>query len=371
MASGINSGSTIGNSLMLREFGTGGAEKASEAKPGTGSGSIGASGQAPDVQRSAMMGAVMSSLAAMMPKLSGQAVDVLLLQVTTAMKDTISKSEKGKIESDTNVKKTQIDEKKAKMDEANKKIEEAENKMKNMSIWDKIKVAFQYIGAIMAIIAGALAIAAGVALGGFTGGLTAIAGVVGGIAMISAGVMMLGMAADATVGLTNKDGLGIVGLIAKDYNMKHKGMSEEDALADARSREQISRIVVAVIASVLAIGGAIASGPAVAAAAGSTAMAIAGNAVNVVNGVTTAASATGDMTVGILKREAQEQKAEGTKRQAEGKEMQAMIQQLDDMIDMAMQRLKGAGDRFEAMLDSLTDAIKDRGDTMSRVGLRA
>lgn len=91
----------------------------------------------------------------------------------------------------------------------------------------------------------------------------------------------------------------------------------------------------------------------------------------IASGINQMAMGAGDLTTSIMKNEANQEKASATEKKGEAKQMEATIQSLDDMIDLAMSRLKGAGQRFDAMLDSLTDAIKDRGDTMARVGLRA
>ena len=42
------------------------------------------------------------------------------------------------------------------------------------------------------------------------------------------------------------------------------------------------------------------------------------------------------------------------------------MQMLDDMIDAALARLMASGDRFAAMLDGISDAMQDRGNTLSR-----
>lgn len=349
-------------STLLTDCGATGTQNVQSTTPTTGQGNVGQTGPTPDAPPPNMMGAVMESLGAMMPKISGQMLDLLLLQITTQMKETISKTEKDKIETDTGAKRVQIGEKQAKLEEAAKKIQEAEDKMKNMSVWDKIKLAFQYIGAIMSIIAGVFAILAGVAAGAFTGGATAIAGIVGGAMLITAGILMLGMAADATYAMTNKDGLGFVGAITKEIKMD-QGMSEEDALASAQKADMIAKITVGVLAAVLAIGGSIA-------AAFVATPALVGTVMSVIGAVNTVAMATGDITVAVLRNDAQQDKADGIHKQADGKKMEALIQSLDDMIDLAMARLKGAMNVFDGMLDALTDAIQDRGNTMGRVGLK-
>jgi hypothetical protein len=384
--------STLRDSRMLGNVGTSTVKKTEGQDPAPGAGSITATGQAPDPARPGMMSAVMASLSAIMPKMTGQQVDVLLLQVTAKMKDTISEGEQKKIETDTKVKQTQIAEKKSKLEEADRKIQEAKDKMDHMSIWDKIKLGFQYLGAILSIVAGVLAMVAGIAAGALTLGIgapAALASVIGGAMLVTSGILMLGMAADATYAACNKpDGLGFVGQITKEVKMK-EGMSEEDAVKEATHNDMISRIVVGGLAALLAIAGSIAALPLAFASGGSTIASLVGTAAQTggaiakastsmvstvtgfIGGISQIAEGAGDMTVGIMKRDAQDEKSEGMRTQADAKKMEALIQSLDDMIDLAMGRLKASGERFDAMLDSLTDAIKDRGDSMARVGLRA
>lgn len=328
-----------------------------DVKPGAavekaaGSGSLGSPGGLPAAQRQSTMSAMNASLFAMTPKVTGAQLDVLLLEVTTKMKDTISATEKNKIETDTNAKKLKIDEKKAKLEEAQKKIDQAENKMKNLSIWDKIKIGFQFLGAIVSFAAGALMAATGV-------------GVLAGAALMAAGVLMFGLAVDAVVAATSKDGLGIMGQIVKaDLKARHPDWSEEKIMGKATEAEMISRIVVSSVAAILSLAGGIGAIKG-AATAIQSALSITGAVASIMTGV-------GDGVVGGLKYDATKTKAEGMKTQSEGKAMAALIQSLDDAIDQAMARLKGAAERFDGMLDAITEAMQDRGQTLARVGLRA
>ena len=62
---------------------------------------------------------------------------------------------------------------------------------------------------------------------------------------------------------------------------------------------------------------------------------------------------------------AADSRKEGMEMQADSQEIQAFMQQLDDMIDQSLTLLMQSMDRFNAMLDSITDMAKDTADTMS------
>lgn len=379
MSSGISNDSAARNSWMLQDFGatgTKGTQATDAGQKAAGAGQTAQAGPTPDAPPPAAMNALMASMTDMMPKMSGQMLDVLLLEVTSKMKDTIDKSEKDKIQTDVGAKRAQIGEKQAKMEEATRKIQEAEDKMKSTSIWDKIKLAFQYVGAILSIIAGIASIIAGAATAATGAGLLAIAG---GAMLVTSGLMMLYMAADATYAAVNPDGLGFVGAAVKADKMAG-GMPEEEAMKEAGKADMIAKITIGAVAAVLAVAGSImtlpvagVALPGVAASITSTASKVPGIIIGLVSGANQLATSAGDITVGVLKNEANQEKADGMKKKAEAKSMEASIQALDDMIDMAMQRLKGASERFDAMLDALTDRIQSHGESMANaaVGLRA
>lgn len=362
--SGFSSPDVLRNTYGTTTQKAGGAES---IQGPVGTGAANAAGAAPDPARTTAMSGVIASLSAMMPKVSAQDTDVLLLQITTKLKETTEASEKDKIRADTSNKKAQIEEKQRKMDEAQEKIKAAEDKMKNLSIWDKIKIGFQFLSAIMTIAAGVIAALVGAAAVA-TGALSpaGVAAIAGGVMMVTAGVLMLYSAIDASVAASREDGLGIAGLIEKDKLMA-RGKTEEEAIQGGAEKDKLSRTVIGAVTAALAIAGAIAAFPA---GGGAAILALASRVTGVVSAISTMATSAGDITTGVLKYKATEEKSEGQLKQADGKRMEATIQVLDDMIDQAMTRLKGAGDRFNAMLDSLTEAIQDRGDSLSRVGLR-
>jgi transloator len=340
----------------------------------TGSGVSAASGPAPASASTATQSAVMASLQAMMPKMTGEQMDVMILSIVTKMKDTIDATEKDKVKVDQGTKRANLLEKQNKIEEADKKIQEAKDARENASVWDKIKLAFQYIGAILTILAGVALMAAATATG-----VGVAAGLIGGGMMVGAGIAMLALAADATYAQTN-GGIGFVGEIVKQAKMAG-GASQEEAEKAARTGDMVARIVIGVGAAVAAIaGGAVAgigafvgaasSGAAIASTAAQTAQKVMDIVMALLSAGTTIASSTGDAATAGVKYKASQTEAEGKKLQGDAKTLEALNQTLDDMIDQALARLKGAGERFDAMLDSLVDAAKDRGDTLARASFR-
>jgi hypothetical protein len=149
----------------------------------------------------------LKSLTAFMTGKSSIDVEVLLVQVAVAMRDTEATTQKTKINTDQETKKAQMREKEHKLEESAKKLE----KQQNGSIWEKIKLAFEWLGAMLAV---ALAVIASVAsLGGAS-------------ALIVAAVAAVALVINSTV--TQATGQGIMGNIV----LAAGGSKEEAAKAD-------------------------------------------------------------------------------------------------------------------------------------------
>lgn len=327
--------------------------------------------------------AALASLSAFISGSGNVDTEVLLVQVAVAMRDTEALTHEKKIKGDQEAKRAELKEKEAKLEEAQKKIEEAEEKRKSGSLIDKIKLAFEWLGAIIAIAAAAILIATGV-------------GAVVGAALIVAATVALVMAIDSTVAMAN-DGIGIAGSIAKAA-----GASEEE-IAKADMGFRISLAVVGILAAVVS-GGASVIGAAKSAVgagvkAGQTAYK-AGDAVmdaaktaakeafmttwrasgsamsqgartaqqvaSASEATIAAGSAGADIGKSVITAEATTLRAEAKELEADAKRYEAMMQMLDDFIDQALARLMAASDRFNAILDGITEAMSDRGDTLSR-----
>lgn len=341
-------------------------QKAPPTKSAVGSGNIEATGKAPPVPTAAKsMNAAMASLLAMVPQMAGDLLDVLLLQITTKMKDSVDQSEKGKIETDGQKRKQQIADKAAKYEESQKKIDESQSKMKETSkISSILGTIFNFLSAIVQVVVGIALIATGV-------------GAANGALMIAAGALSALSAVDSVVALTNKDGLGIVGLITKAAAMEN-GASEEEAVKMGQTADLVAQAVVTTATLVLSIAsgvGAIAGAASGAASAASSAATATMKAVDLGSkaaniGLNVANAATKGIIAGVT-YDQQKGHLNAVSDRADAKSMEAVTKALDDAIDQAMTRLKGAGDRFDAMLDGVIDAMKDRAESVSRVGVRA
>lgn len=309
-------------------------------QPTTGAGSTAPTGSVPGAPSDPSYSVVLDSLTKFMPQVTGEVLDVMLLEITVKMKETEEASQKDKIKVDQEAKRTALAEKADKLKEAETKIQEAIDKEKNASIWDKIKMAFQALGALLAIVAGLALIATG-------------AGAAAGAALIAIGVIGLIMVIDSAVKMGT--GHGIAGAIAK------AGGASDEYANKCDFGFGIAMAGLALIAAVACFF--IPGGQAMAVNSFAQSLqafgSIASASIAIVN-------ATGDATVAVIKYEAQTEKAEGQKTQAEAKQMEAWIKQIDDFIDQALQRLMGAMDRFNAMLDGIMEAIQDQAKTVAK-----
>lgn len=312
-------------------------------------------------------------------------VDVLLIQIAVAMRDTEAKNEKSKINTDQEAKKAEMREKEHKLEEAAKKLQEALDKKNSSNIFDKIKLAFEWLGAILAVALAAVMIATGV--GAVVGGL-----------LIAAAVTAVVMAVDSTVAAAT--GMGIAGNIAYAA-AKAEGKTDAEAKEIAGKADMGFKISLAIlgIAFSLAAGGvgaansfrsAIQAGKDAAemgakikdiviaaktafmqtmeqsGAAVSQTMQLMAKGLSVGEGVNTAAIAGTEIGKAVVKYEETEARSDAKKLEADAKQHEAMMQILDDMIDQALTRLMAASDRFNTMLDEIVEAMNDRGNTMAR-----
>lgn len=397
-----------------------GANAAGGAAPATGAGSIAGAGPAPDADPMALLNAAMSSLAEIMPKMSGDQIDVLLGSIIAKMKDVTDKGDRDAINTNMAAKKDAIHMKEASLKEAETKLESAADSMKHASIWDKIKLAMSYVGAILTMIAGAVMIATGV-------------GAVAGACLIAAGVIMLVLAIDQTVETAEKDqgkaGLGMFGMMVKAcYEGTHSGCTDEEAEKAAEKGQmgiQIGLMGVALLLSLPAMAGSAASlvsgGMRLAARVAESVTEFAGMGETVASSVTEASASVTEAVetfqtflrggseaaddaaqaarfqrvATVLTRvneaaTAGSQVVDGTATaasaaygydatrdssdaktyQADGKRFEGLAAILDDLMDAAMLRLKGSGERTNGMLEALIESVKDRGETLAHIGAR-
>ncbi len=309
-----------------------------QGKDVTGSGITGASGPAPD-PTSPTYTSILQSLGAFMPQLASEMVDILLAEVVSKMKDIQEKNNTERLQIDEEKKRTMLTQKREKLDEATEKVQDAIAKEESSSIWDKIKLGFQALGA-------AIMIGLGVALL-FIPGFQAV-----GALMITAGVISAIMVADALTKELSDSGMGIMGNI-----VLAAGGSEEQAMdADLGFGIALAVVGIAVAIATFFVPGGQANAMATMAQSIAT---IAGAVINIT-------TATGDIAAGVVRYQAADLRADASELQAEAKEMEALMQILDAFMDQVMSFLMGSNDRFNEMIDGLMQNIQDKGATLSK-----
>lgn len=340
--------------------GTDGLSKADGVSSGdkVGGGSLSeTSSPVPDVRsQSPEFKAMMAALIAFEPELGTVDQEVLLAEVISKLKDTQNANDKEGIKADTARKQAAISEQKEKLNQAEKKQAEAEEKQKSASIWDKIKLAFQFLAAAISIVVGSILVATG-------------AGTALGLLMIAGGVIGIVQGIDSA--LKQSTGFGMAGLAAKA-----RGESDEKARQD----DFITGMVmtgVSVVIGIATIAVSVTSVKSIADAAvdiGTKAAEFAASiqkAANVATQVSNLATAVGDVGAGAVRYMASELSTDATKLRAEGKRSEASMKVLDDMIDQAIARMVANGDRFNQMLDGMMDALQDKSRSLTQAQFTA
>lgn len=308
-----------------------------ETQPGSGVG--GQNGNVPDASNQAMTLGLAMALLSFLPTDLGSDFETRLAEVTDKLKATTSEAEKSRVNNEMENKRLNIEENEARMEEAQTKMDDAEASAENGAIWDKISIAFQLLGAVLMAALGAVLIATGV--GAAAGGL-----------MIAGAVLMTLSAINSIVAQTTEDGLGIAGSIAKSSGADmetagHWDMGIGITLA-------VATAVVAIASTVITAG---AAGPALVGAVQSL--------LSAASSVASSAGAVSGAVSAGYKMDATFDRTDATEKQAQMKDNEAFMQQLDDLIDQALTMLMAANDKFNAIMDSVTEMVQDTGNTLS------
>lgn len=364
--------------------------QAAGAPAATGSGIIGgAPGALPDIDpkvEATIFANALASLSAFRASHARLDVDTLLVQVAVTMRSAEATNQENRIVNDREAKLSQIREKETKLREAGEKLAAAEERKAGGDVLANVKLAFEWIGTIVAFATAAVLIATGA--GAVVGGL-----------LLAAAFTSLFMAIDSSV--SHATDLGIAGNIAKDTG----GTDEQIGQADMGFK--IGLAILGVGFS-LAAGGVSAAGAAKAAVDAGTsayqtaratgeavfkavgkaaaqardafiaasgaageglgqAVKVAQRGIAVTDAVTMLGS--GGMEIGrsVVSYEETQFRAEAKDLDSETKSREALMQSLDDMIDQAMTRLMTVSDRFNAILDEIMAAAADRSASLSRV----
>ncbi|WP_163850636.1 type III secretion system translocon subunit SctE [Pseudooceanicola aestuarii] len=327
-------------------YGTTGTEQTQETQTGGGIGGM-QNGGAPDPAAPGY-GSILEGLRNFMPELGSESFETRLAEITSKLKEITSQVHTDRVLNEQETKRLNMKENEAKIEESEKKLDEAEAKRKSGNIFDKISMAFQALGAFLMIAIGA-ALAA-------VPGMQAV-----GALMIAGGVIMAVSLINSIV--QEETGAGIAGNLAKAIDPD----ISDDALMAIDMAFTITLAVAGIVAAVAsgrvdaAVQGFAGLSASVAKAAVETVRTVAA----VAAAVTQAGSAVAQVGSAGYGLSAAEDQADAMDLQADSQAIQALMQQLDDLIDQALAMLMGASDRFNAMLDQITEMNKDSGDTLS------
>lgn len=301
--------------------------------------------------------------------------EILLAQVAVAMRDAETAAQKGKIDVDTNKKQAAAADKQAKLEEAQTKFEEAQKKKESASLIDKIKLAFEWVGAILAVAIAAVMIATGV-------------GAVVGAALMIGAITAVVMAIDSTVKAATDGKFGIASGIGKAMSETFGFEFDAEKAAKADMGFSIALAGIGILTAVFSLGaGFMNAGKAVGSAAGTAAKVadsvadaadtalkakkMAANVLNTANTVNDIGTASANAASTAYTFEASKASSEAKDLQGKAKIDQAMMEQLNEMIDQALARMMAAGDRFNQILDGIMEAVNDRGNSLSRARFSA
>jgi hypothetical protein len=319
--------------------------------------------------------AIVASVLSFMPAMSDDATDVLLAEATMKMQKLEAKSDNDQVTTDTDKKRDALAAKEEKIKESEQKIQDALSKTQGESIWDKVKIAFEAIGSVLACVIGAALVLTG-------------AGAALGLLMIAGGVLGLVMTADAiTTAVTGESfaqrafpndpkaqmgfeiGMACLGVVIAVAGLA-AGISAFSAAADVvevadaaveagtQTPEQIES----------AVNAGEEAGQEVANSAQQTAK-TAEVASNAVNAATTLGQAGGDVYYDVMNYEATNENADAKDLQADAKRMEAVVQMLDGLLDIVMQHMKSHIQQWDGALDSITSAMDDRNQSLMRAKL--
>lgn len=335
-----------------------------------GGGNAGAAGGPLPQIDAQTMSDLRASLASLGLTTSPRQVDVLIVEVAISLRDIESNSQSKKITVDQSAARERLASQGKQIEDMIKKQDEAKEKKESASIADKIKLAFEWLGAVIAVVVAVVAIATG-------------AGAVVGALLLAAAVTAIALAADSSVKEATGHGIGY-------HSAKSMGLSDEQAA----KHEQAFQITMAVLGAVLSIAaGGVSAVNSVRAAASTGASAataatktvgesikeglkavwnfagregmskgakMATKGIEIAEAVNTIGSTATSITATSYQGVATKLSAEAKEYEGKSKIDAAALNQLNDMIDQAFARLMAAGDRFNAIIDDRMEAINDR-----------
>ena len=276
------------------------------------------------------------ALASFSPKGMSGDFEAKLAEITSKLKDVSVENEEDRVNNEQENKRKSIQENQSKIEDSDKKVQDSEAKQKKSKIANIFAAIGQALGAAIMAVAGAALILTG-------------AGAAAGVALLVASVVVGLAATDAIMSATREDGLGMGGAIAKASG------ADEDQIKKWNTGVSIA----------LAASSAVASMAAMVVTGGVSGAATVQAIMNVANAATGLMAATSTAVSAGFGHAASKDNEEAMDLQADSQEIQAFMQQLDDLIDQAMTLLMSSNERFNAMMDSLSEMAHDTGNTLS------
>ena len=300
--------------------------------PTTSAGIAAQGGAAPDPSSPSFQ-VVASSLSQFFPALSGEEIDIKIAQATLQLQEVVGKTNTNELVAKEEQKRESLAERTQKLEEAQAKQEEAEAKQKKGGFLNRLKTAFQFIGAALTVAIGAALIATG-------------AGAAFGAVLVGMGAIQMMMAIDSVV--AQETGFGITGNIVKAF-----GGSDELARGFDIAYQVIATVAIIAV-SIMTMRADVLVAE------------FAKGAALVVGAVTTITSSSVAIKSSVVNNQAANAQADAQDLQADGQDLQAFNELLNDFIDQILNRVSGAATQFNAMLDDISQSVKDRGDTLAR-----
>lgn len=304
----------------------GGTTALDELKDSTGRGVLEQSGEVGDAPPPPAT--LQMALAAFAPMVMGN-FEAKLADITSRLGEMNSEVSKDRLLNEQESKRLNMQENQAKLEVSEEKMENALISGKVADVFNTISMVAQGISAGILLVAGGVLAATGVGSGA-------------GVGLMLAGGLMVASLVNTLV--QSETGNGVAGNVFKAMFPEM-----DEGLLMAIDIAATVYLVAASIATVAFSGGASLMG---AAAQIGTA------ATSIIGGVATAGSSTAGIVGAVNTSEAQQM-------QADTKDIEAFMQQLDDIIDQAMQMLMEATQRFNAVMDGVTDMMKENADATS------
>ena len=304
----------------------GGTTPLSELKDGPGRGVLDQSGEVGDATPAPAT--LQMALAAFIPMAMGN-FEAKLADITSRLGEMNGEVSKDRLLNEQETKRLNMQENQAKLEASEEKMENALISGKVADVFNTISMVAQGVSAAILLVAGGVLAATGVGSGA-------------GVGLMLAGGLMAASLVNTLV--QSETGNGVAGHIVK-------GMfpDADEGVLMAVDIAATVYLVAASIATIALSGGASLMG--VAAQIGTA-------ATSIVGGVAMAGSSTAGIVGAVNTNEAQQM-------QADTKDIEAFMQQLDDIIDQAMQMLMEATQRFNAVMSSVTDMMKENADATS------